>query len=142
MCGTISIQDDCVMNVQQLEIMMKAAKENLEQIEQHVERINTSMSAISDIQSFEERNQDEKSNQVNLVDALAYAREADLKYGLCSDKSNHAWARVDELYASQKDENKKRCEVISSDLLLSISNLHFTYTEILSEIDDALKRQS
>ena len=45
----------------------------------------------------------QKQQKLLLQSALQHARNTDLKYGLCTPESTHAWSIVDELYISMPE---------------------------------------
>ena len=65
----------------------------------------STQAAVAAVAPHATTNNNSNSNEMKLLlqSALQHARNTDLKYGLCTPESTHAWSIVDELYISMPE---------------------------------------
>merc|ERR1712183_901290 len=88
-----------------------------------------------------------EASEDNYHKALEVARDADLKFGLGTDESLHAWATVDEMYLELESHNSKKGNVTTKedkklqDILDACSKLEIAFRELETKIDRNHKKR-
>ena len=138
----------CKLQIQELRNLLSMTRQALELIDVKMDAINT----LQKQQKKTEENSlvsttSAAQHRAELVTALADAREADMKFGLCSEPSNRAWAKVDALYVHHKqvEEEEKEmnkigdvgngCIAVPQQLVNKMRKLRSHYIDAINELE-------
>ena len=138
----------CKLEVQELRNLLSFTRQAMEMIEMKMDAINTlQQQEYHDEYSTIVEDKSAVLHRAELVAALADAREADMKHGLCSEPSNIAWTKVDALYVHQKQvEEEMRqmkndgsghggCIAVPQPVMDKLRKLRGHYTVALDELE-------